>query len=198
MHYIYKITNTINDKSYIGYTSRTPEKRFKSHCVSANKGSKLYFHSAIRKYGENVWNIEILEQSADGKYLHEQREDYYIQQYDNIYNMASGGQGGDLSGFIDYNGDGYMNRKPISEQGRKNMSAGAKKRTTKAQDFWTEDSIRKMSEANLGKMLSDSTKLKMSLSAKNRKTIECPHCGKAGTTNMTRWHFDNCKQKSDK
>ncbi len=24
----------------------------------------------------------------------------------------------------------------------------------------------------------------------------CPHCNKGGATNMTRWHFDNCKEKA--
>jgi hypothetical protein len=27
----------------------------------------------------------------------------------------------------------------------------------------------------------------------NRPTLTCPHCGKQGQQNMTRWHFDNCK-----
>lgn len=29
----------------------------------------------------------------------------------------------------------------------------------------------------------------------NRPIQTCPHCGKQGKVGMTRWHFDNCKQK---
>lgn len=40
-----------------------------------------------------------------------------------------------------------------------------------------------------------SAKLKVSL--KNQKKIKCPHCDKIGiSSNMSRWHFDNCKQLS--
>ncbi len=30
----------------------------------------------------------------------------------------------------------------------------------------------------------------------NRPVQTCPHCGKQGKVGMTRWHFDNCKQKN--
>ena len=35
MSYIYKITNSINDKIYIGKTEQSIEKRFKEHCIDA-------------------------------------------------------------------------------------------------------------------------------------------------------------------
>jgi hypothetical protein len=39
---------------------------------------------------------------------------------------------------------------------------------------------------------------KFSNSAKNRKQLTCPHCNKMGhPSNMKRWHFENCKRKSD-
>lgn len=46
-----------------------------------------------------------------------------------------------------------------------------------------------------GVLLSDETKRKMSASKKGAQKIKkCPHCGKSGgLSNMTRWHFDNCK-----
>lgn len=37
-------------------------------------------------------------------------------------------------------------------------------------------------------------KLKLSISAKSRPTLYCPHCNKSGASSqMKRWHFDNCK-----
>lgn len=53
-------------------------------------------------------------------------------------------------------------------------------------------------EANLGKVLSEETKRKISEKAKNRvmKRVECPHCGKVGAGGrMLGAHFDNCKKK---
>lgn len=37
MSYIYKITNMINGKSYIGKTNLSIEKRFKEHCRDSKK-----------------------------------------------------------------------------------------------------------------------------------------------------------------
>lgn len=34
------------------------------------------------------------------------------------------------------------------------------------------------------------------LMGKSRPTVICPHCDKTGgINNMSRWHFDNCKNK---
>lgn len=200
MHYIYKLTNQISNKSYIGYTSRTPEQRFKSHCLSAKNGSNLHLHCAIRKYGEDTWDIEILEESPNGEYLLKERENYYISQYDNLYNMARGGQGGDLSQFIDYSkctgrkpGFKVIGRK-VSPEGRKKISEAAKRRTTKASDFFTDESRKKMSEANLGIPKSEAAKKKMSEAAKNREKFLCPHCNSMyWKTHYVRWHGDKCK-----
>ncbi len=49
-----------------------------------------------------------------------------------------------------------------------------------------------------GKKLSDETKEKISLKSKNRKKMLCPHCGRyIDITVINRYHFDNCKLKSD-
>lgn len=59
MFVVYKVTNVINGKSYIGKTSRTLKKRRKEHIAKAAQGSSLPFHAAIRKYGEKnfLWDI---------------------------------------------------------------------------------------------------------------------------------------------
>ena len=47
-------------------------------------------------------------------------------------------------------------------------------------------------------VVSDETKLKMSLAKKGKAKpqITCPHCGKTGgKPAMKQWHFDNCKGK---
>ena len=49
---IYKITNIINGKSYIGQTAYSLNERWLSHLSDmVKKKDNNYFHNAIRKYG---------------------------------------------------------------------------------------------------------------------------------------------------
>ena len=58
----------------------------------------------------------------------------------------------------------------------------------------SQETISKRIAKTTGRKNTDEAKSRMALAAKNRKTIDCPHCGKAGQpSNMKRWHFDNCK-----
>jgi hypothetical protein len=51
----------------------------------------------------------------------------------------------------------------------------------------------KIRAAKIGKKVSDTSKFHW-----ERERIVCPHCGKEGiVSNMKRWHFDNCKEKSN-
>jgi group I intron endonuclease len=100
MAIIYKITNTINNKSYIGFTVKSAEHRLKIHIRSAQSGWNSILHKAIRKYGKENFIVEVLEESDDEKFLLNEREQYYIEKYDtfnNGYNMTLGGEGS--SGF---------------------------------------------------------------------------------------------------
>lgn len=88
---IYKITNKVNGKSYIGQTRYTIEFRWKQH---QHKKDNTYFHNAIHKYGIDNFSIEILEE-CDIKDLNS-REIFYIAKYDtfkNGYNLTIGGDG---------------------------------------------------------------------------------------------------------
>ena len=53
MAYIYKITNDINDKIYIGKTNFSIEKRFQEHCKDAfrKRNEKRPLYNAMKKYG---------------------------------------------------------------------------------------------------------------------------------------------------
>ena len=57
---IYKITNKINNKFYVGITSEGLEHRFKGHCRKAKIGSTTNFHQALMKYGSENFTKEIL------------------------------------------------------------------------------------------------------------------------------------------
>ena len=101
MAYIYKITNNINNKVYIGKTEFSIEKRFKEHCRDAFKSSneKRPLYNAIRKYGVEHFNIEVIEECDNP----EEREKFWIayyKGYEDGYNATLGGDGKRL---YDYN-----------------------------------------------------------------------------------------------
>lgn len=96
MGFIYKVTNTVNGKVYIGQTRNTISSRWTSHKCHAKCDNKLNsnLHRAIRKYGVDSFVVEEVEQ-CDNELLNE-REIYWIQHYDSIksgYNIAKGGLG---------------------------------------------------------------------------------------------------------
>lgn len=88
---IYKITNKINGKIYIGQSIR-PKTRWWEHCQSAkNQRDNYPIHQAIYKYGEENFTFEILEWTAN----YDDREAELIGYYNSItpngYNVMTGG-----------------------------------------------------------------------------------------------------------
>ena len=69
MAYIYKITNLINSKIYIGQTIRSINVRWNQHKSESfnnhGHGYNYHLHNAIRKYGSDNFKIEIIEQCPD-------------------------------------------------------------------------------------------------------------------------------------
>jgi group I intron endonuclease len=96
---VYKITNKNNGKSYIGKTEYSLEHRWNRHLSSARNGSKFRFHSAIRKYGEDCWDLSVIEtyQTEDENLINE-KESHFINLFESNtkkgYNATSGGTGG--------------------------------------------------------------------------------------------------------
>jgi group I intron endonuclease len=97
--FIYKITNKINGKIYIGQTTKSIERRFIQHKTSArNKSISTPLTNAIKKYGEENFIIEQIDTANDIEKLNE-KEIYWI----NIlkskdrsigYNLKDGGLNG--------------------------------------------------------------------------------------------------------
>lgn len=96
MGYIYKITNDINNKSYIGLTTTTVEQRWSKH-IRNYQTVDYALYKAMRKYGIDHFLIQMVER-CDNECLNE-RERYYIDLYDtynNGYNETRGGEGNTL------------------------------------------------------------------------------------------------------
>ena len=94
MAFIYKITNDINQKVYIGMTERTIEERFKEHCreYKQRRCEKRPLYSAMKKYGPEHFHVELVEETNSP----EEREQYWIKYYNSYkegYNATIGGDG---------------------------------------------------------------------------------------------------------
>lgn len=72
MAYIYKITNSINGKIYIGKTYKTIEQRFKEHFKDSKRYKNRPLYRAINKYGIESFKIEVIEKTNTP----EEREKY--------------------------------------------------------------------------------------------------------------------------
>ena len=95
--FIYKITNTINGKYYIGQTIQNVKERFYQHCATkcSKAVSNMAIHRAIKKYGKSNFTVEVIEE-IDSANLND-RERYWIKyynSYNNGYNSTKGGQDG--------------------------------------------------------------------------------------------------------
>jgi group I intron endonuclease len=99
MYKLYQITNTVNEKSYIGITKLSINERWNVH-VSNSRKPKYPLHFAIAKYGQEVFNIKLLEENEDRRFISSLEEPTIQQLKTHItqqgYNVAKGGYGGDL------------------------------------------------------------------------------------------------------
>ena len=139
---IYKITNTVNGKSYIGQTIQDAEKtRIRDHLTGNSKGSRL-IKDDIEKYGQDAFTYEILHDGILPEFL-DTLEKEEIARFNcvhpNGYNQTEGGEGSSHC-----------------EETRRKMSEAHKGKTL------PEETCRKISEANKGRKHSDETKQKIS------------------------------------
>ena len=98
MGFIYKITNEVNGKLYIGKTSFSVKKRFKRHLYEAKRGKLDYpLYKAMEKYGYDNFTITTIEEIPDEELS--EREIYWINFYNTYikngkgYNCTLGGEG---------------------------------------------------------------------------------------------------------
>ena len=172
---IYKITNKINGKVYIGQTIHSLQHRWREHCYSSS--GCLGIRSAIEKYGKENFIVEQIDVACDRDEL-DLKEQYWIEFYNcispNGYNLKSGGKHTILS---------EESRKKLSEK-LKGKNVG-KKRTEEWKQHLrelntgrkhTEESRKKMSEAQsgekhhmFGKHHSEESRRKMSESRRGGK-----------------------------
>ena len=189
MSMIYKVTNKINDKIYIGFTGKELKIRKHQHKHFAIKrNSPLYFHKAIRKYGWDNFHWEVIYESWDQEHCLTNMEPFFITEYDsfgkNGYNMDKGGRKGMLG----------VKRGPVSEETKKKISdtlkvSGLKGKNHPMYGTIANDNFLKSAKVSmLGKNHSDETKKKQSDSRKE-------HLKENDAGMLGKKHSDETKQQ---
>jgi group I intron endonuclease len=155
---IYKITNKVNGKIYVGKTVRSLQIRWRGHCQNCNEGSSSSLHRSIRKYGKDSFSIEILDQGNSPAELNilEKLWIKKLQSYKSQigYNLTFGGDGGlKIPGL-----------RKCSEETKTKISRAlkGKKRSKEVRE--------KMSQTRKGRRFSEEMKIRYSLAQKARYT----------------------------
>lgn len=95
MGIIYKITNTLDNKIYIGQTTRSVAERWREHKSKSAPSDGTYLHNAIAKYGEENFTIEEIDNCPD-VLLNDKESEWIIildAMYPHGYNLTMGGEG---------------------------------------------------------------------------------------------------------
>ena len=181
---IYKITNTVNNKHYIGFTENV-KRRWIAH-KSCNGSQSKALYRAIKKYGLSNFTFEVLYESLDKIHTLNEMEPLFIKEYDSFgpggYNMNDGG--GDSNSL--------EKRKAASERMKKHNPMSIL-RTNKG-SFVKGDRPVITPERNAKISLSKRGPLNPNYGkAGNAKKLncflECPVCGKVTNLgNLARWH----------
>ena len=146
---VYLITNRVNQKQYVGQTTRKLQQRWNDHiAASKDESNDFALYRAIRKYGVESFTIEPLVECDSADELN-YAEQYFIEALGTLkegYNMTSGGD------------NGYR----FSTEVKEKMSAHAQvlHRTIEYRQ--------KMRDANIGQKRSDEAKENMSRAALKR------------------------------
>jgi group I intron endonuclease len=145
--FIYKITNTVNGKIYIGQTRNSIQTRWLQH-VAESKRSTSALASAIKKYGRDSFKIEELETCTSLEELNT-LEKTLIREYESLspkgYNLREGGDQPRLSSeSIEKIRKSMLGKKPSPENARrlgdysrgKKQSAEHVSKRFKSRDGW--------------------------------------------------------------
>ena len=115
--FIYKITNDINNKIYVGKTLSPIEERFKQHKADSERKKMEHrpLYSAMRKYGLDHFSIEKIEEVPLENLS--DREIYWINTLDSYHNGYNATLGGDGKQLYDYDAivKGFLSGKLIKE-----------------------------------------------------------------------------------
>lgn len=184
-HTIYLITNKINGKKYLGKHSTLD-------LYDSYMGSGKLIRFALEKYGIQNFEKEILfvfNNEEDMEAKEKELINESIIQSDMFYNLAPGGQGGNVLAFAD------DKRKKLKSEKISQKIKGKPKSLEhrKAISLFHAD-VSGNNNPMFGKTQTEYTKNKIREKSLNREKKICSYCGKlVDVSNFKRWHGERCK-----
>lgn len=192
---IYKITNPLNNMSYVGKTTRPLKERMNEH-TKESSASYSYIDRILKKHKDDIcFTVEILEVCETEEQLNE-REKFWICELNckapNGYNLTDGGEGTpgykappELSARLSAIRKGRKNTpeqrakilaklsgREFTDEHKANISAA------KMGHPVSDETREKLRKASTGKKASPETRAKMSDSATTKRPVRCVETGK--------------------
>lgn len=151
IHYLYRITNIVSRKTYIGQSVDTVRRWYEHKRAAKDENSSMLISRAIKKYGNDAFEFEMIagcKTWADANDMETLLVQQYNSQVPNGYNIAPGG----------------INA-PKTEEWKAAMSA--------IKGGWigrehTDENLEKNRQAHLGIIVSEETKKKQSVAMKKK------------------------------
>jgi len=144
---VYKITNLINKKAYIGQTKRSIKERLNGHFYPGNGSKNTKLYKAICKYGKENFIVETIDTACSLDELNK-KEIYYISLLKSIdygYNTRPGGA--------------CTEKTPSKEETKKKISAATSGKNNPMYGTKMSDSHKeKLRKINTGKKASEKTR----------------------------------------
>lgn len=169
--YLYLITNTVNEKAYIGISSN-PSQRFSYH-GSLHQARKMAIARAIRKHGKSSFQLQVLA-NGSRSYCEELEKKAIVSFKTAIpsgYNIAKGGQGCSLvpSSVMDLRNrkiSDALTGRPLSDDHKSKIAATLRGRAL------SEVTKQKLSAVLKGRAHSEEHKQKISLALANKPKVK--------------------------
>ena len=156
---IYKITNTVNSKAYIGQTIHDAVKTRIHHHLSGYGKTNDLVKRAVKKYGRDAFTYEILHDGIIPEFL-DMLEIEAIAKFNTLapngYNLTTGGRSA-------FPSEGTRRKMSEAQKGRTPWNKGKSR---------SAETRRKISEAKKGKSLSEEHRQKISEVQKGTRTGE--------------------------
>lgn len=210
-YYLYEVVNKTNGKIYVGVHST-------DNLDDGYLGSGVYLKEAVRKYGRESFEKIILKMFDTSEEMFQEEALIVTKDFINrqdTYNGKVGGFGG--SSFSEESAKKHSDSVRASYTPELRLKKSNIMIEKAKEDSYIENlsaGVRKSYEGDKGKELrqkrsEDNRARWESLSKEERalatrrmceakaRRVVCPYCGKEGSTsNMKRWHFENCKEKT--
>lgn len=186
---IYRATNLITNKVYIGFDSKWPNRK-KNHQWYALNGGSTYLYKSIRKHGWGNFKWDVLYQSYDGDHCLNVMEPHFILEYKSYgsgYNLTKGGEG--LLGIWALK---TIEEKNVSKKRMSDAQINRHLETTIEEKL---SRLKKMADTNLNKSIEEKNAInkKRSYTKRNKSIEEKNAIGKK----LSNAHHNRSKEKEE-